>query len=134
MRRAGLNREWNLPDNLIRKRADHLLSPFAEHDYSHMHCTCCVSESPLALTLCKWPIAQCMNTSVAFFGTEIGVADFGSGLNFLKTAGFLRKCCSRALTRFWSSGWSDKSCGNWLGLAVWKSWKSHTNPHGLYPV
>src|SRR5271169_2694363 len=77
---------------------------------------------------------QCMNTSGAPFGTENAVADFGSGLNFPKTEGFLRKCCSRASTRFWSLGWSDKSCGNSLGLAVWKFWKSHTNPHGLYPV
>ena len=47
---------------------------------------------------------QCKNVSAAFFGTEIGPPDFGSGLNFPKTTEFSRKCCSSAFTRFLISG------------------------------
>src|SRR6516162_1118629 len=90
-----------------------------------------LSPSPVVSTPASF---QCMNVSGAPLGTDIGVADFGSGLNFPKTEEFWRKCCSRALTRFWSLGWSDNSCGISLGSALLKSWKSHTNPHGLYPV
>ncbi len=44
--------------------------------------------------------SQRKNTSGALSGTANGAADFGSGLNFLKTDGFLRKCRSSASTRF----------------------------------
>src|SRR5215831_8377036 len=43
---------------------------------------------------------QCTKASGAFFGTDSGVPDFGSALNFPKTDGFSRKCNSRAFTRF----------------------------------
>src|SRR5260221_12536086 len=48
--------------------------------------------------------SQRKNTSGAFFGTENGVADFGSELNFPNTDGLFWKCCSNASTRFWSLG------------------------------
>src|SRR5208282_3171305 len=60
-------------------------------------------------------------TSGALAGTANGLADFGSALNFLKTEGFLRKCCSKASTRFWSSGWSDKIWGTSFVCASLKS-------------
>ena len=47
-----------------------------------------------------WQSSQCKNVSGAVLGAENGFADFGSELNLAMVEGFLRKCCSRASTRF----------------------------------
>ena len=59
---------------------------------------CCIQGLARAERQCL-PSLQCRNTSAESFGTESGLANFGSELYFPNTAGFSPKCFLSALMR-----------------------------------